>query len=96
MTRYTQKDIETLCKGVNEELAATGPYRLRIGYRYNYQAIDLLEVKNYEETGGIQRTLIAGLTKNEIWQWLHAFLEGIYYSHNKKYPTVAAREKVKK
>ena len=80
MVRYTKEDIETLAKNVNEELKGTD-FKVKIGYRYNYQAIDLYK------KGKMQRTLIAGLTKNETWDYLHAFMKGIYYSHGAKYPS---------
>ena len=80
MVRYTKKDIERLCGQVNEELAKTA-FSLRIGYRYNYKALDL-----YKD-GKCHSTLIAGLTTNQIWEWLHAFLKGIYYSHGETWPS---------
>jgi len=72
MARITQKDLYAGERTVNSLLSGT-PWRIDIGHRYGYIAIDLVGRRG----GGIEDTLISGLTKAEALTYLQAMAQGI-------------------
>ena len=71
MAHATEKEIYEVQSFLNSLLSKT-PWSIRVGKRYNYFAIDLIR-----KDKGIERTLIAGLTKSQALDYLYAMICGI-------------------
>jgi len=70
--RTTKKEILEWLETANRLIAESG-YRLILGERYGYKAIDL----GYTDRGSICRTLKTGMTAGECIDYISAFLTGI-------------------
>lgn len=73
--RRTIAHLENIVERANDILAgANNKYKLVIGQRYGYTAIDL----GYRDNShAIERTLRAGMTKTEAYDYVEAMLDGI-------------------
>jgi len=75
--RVTEKQLDEIESIANACIEDSG-FQVRVGYRYNYAAIDL-----YKQQGdgkyGCQTMLDCGLTKGQAATWLRAFIQGCQY-----------------
>jgi hypothetical protein len=79
--KYTE--LKKLCENINNQIKQLGGNQgFEIGHRYDYYAIDTVNLK----TGGIHDTFRAGLTKNQADDILYAVskvLDNLEYTKQK-------------
>lgn len=69
MKGATYTDLKNLCEAINKQISRLGgTMGYQVGSRYNYYAIDTVNLK----TGGIHDTFRAGLTKSQCDDILYA------------------------
>jgi hypothetical protein len=77
-------DLKNLCTAINKQVKRLGgSVGYEIGHRYDYYAIDQVNLK----TGGISDTFRAGLTKSQCDDILYAVskvLDSIEFNNQKK------------
>jgi len=73
MNGITDADIKNLLDTFNKLIPESKRVKLIHGKRCGYNALDL----GYTDNTALKRTIITGLTKKELWQFISAMVEGV-------------------